>query len=48
MGDEGRVESYMRLYTKAMKNHAYPLYNADAGRVCLAAAVMIKKLSQKG
>ena len=48
MGDEGRVESYMRLYTRAMKNHAYPLYNADSGRVCLAAAIMIEKLSQKG
>ena len=44
MGDEGRVEEYMTVYQKAMKAHAYPLYNADAARVCLAAQWMIAQI----
>ena len=46
MGDNARLESYMTLYLKIMKRHAYPLYNADAARVCMAAQVMLEKLEQ--
>lgn len=37
MGDLGRVKTYMTYYEKIMKRHAYPLYNADAAKVCMAA-----------
>jgi len=37
MGDIDRVKTYMSLYEKVMKRHAYPLYNADAAKVCMAA-----------
>lgn len=46
MGDDYRVETYMQTYQKAMRTHAYPLYNADAARVCLAAEKMLEKLEQ--
>ena len=48
MGDNARLESYMTLYLKIMKRHAYPLYNADAARVCMAAQLMLEKLEQGG
>ena len=48
MGDNARLETYMSLYLKIMKRHAYPLYNADAARVCMAAQVMLEKLQQGG
>ena len=48
MGDNARLETYMTLYLKIMKRHAYPLYNADAARVCMAAQVMLEKLQQGG
>ena len=44
MGDNARLETYMTLYLKIMKRHAYPLYNADAARVCMAAQLMLEKL----
>ena len=47
MGDESRVKSYMTQYKKIMNRHAYPLYNADAGKVCMAAAIMVEKLNAK-
>ena len=48
MGDNARLETYMTLYLKVMKRHAYPLYNADAARVCMAAQLMLEKLEQGG
>ena len=48
MGDNARLETYMNLYLKVMNRHAYPLYNADAARVCMAAQVMLEKLEQGG
>lgn len=48
MGDDVRVKNYMTMYRKVMKNHAYPLYNADAGKACMAAAIMVEKLSALG
>jgi hypothetical protein len=48
MGDNVRLEKYMTLYLKIMKRHAYPLYNADAARVCMAAQLMLEKLEQGG
>ena len=48
MGDNARLESYMTLYLKVMNRHAYPLYNADAARVCMAAQIMLEKLEQGG
>lgn len=48
MGDNARLETYMTLYLKIMKRHAYPLYNADAARVCMAAQLMLEKLEQGG
>lgn len=48
MGDNVRLETYMTLYLKIMKRHAYPLYNADAARVCMAAQLMLEKLEQGG
>ena len=40
MGDVNRVKAYMTKYEKIMKRHAYPLYNADAAKVCMAAYLM--------
>lgn len=37
MGDKERVESYFTVYQRAMKQHAYPLYNADIAKVAMAA-----------
>lgn len=37
IGDSERVMSYMRNYTSLMLLHKYPLYNADAARVSMAA-----------
>lgn len=48
MGDNVRLETYMTLYLKIMKRHAYPLYNADAARVCMAAQLMLERLEQGG
>ena len=48
MGDNARLETYMTLYLKVMKRHAYPLYNADAARVCMAAQLMLERLEQGG
>lgn len=48
MGDNVRLEKYMTLYLKIMNRHAYPLYNADAARVCMAAQLMLEKLEQGG
>ena len=44
MGDEARVKTYMTNYKKVMRTHAYPLYNAEAGRACLAASIMLQRL----
>ncbi len=41
MNDKARVYTYMSHYQKAMKKHAYPLYNADAAKVCMAAQKML-------
>jgi len=27
-----------------MRTHAYPLYNAEAGRACVAASIMLQRL----
>ena len=43
MGDAPSVKTYMTHYEKAMKKHAYPLYNADAAKVCMAANLMCLK-----
>lgn len=43
MGDTQRVNAYFTRYQKIMKRHAYPLYNADAAKVCMAAYYMLKK-----
>lgn len=48
MGDNARLETYMKLYLKVMNRHAYPLYNADAARVCMAAQRMLERLEQGG
>jgi len=48
MGDNARLETYMTLYLKVMNRHAYPLYNADAARVCMAAQLMLERLEQGG
>lgn len=42
MNDIERVVGYMTNYTELMKTHAYPLYNADAARVSLAANMMLE------
>lgn len=43
MNDIDRVVVYMENYAEVMKTHAYPLYNADAARVCLAAYQLLQK-----
>lgn len=40
MGDVERVSTYMSLYEQVMKRHIFPLYNADAAKVCMAAYLM--------
>ena len=44
MGDKDRVTSYVTNYERAMKKHAYPLYNADIARVAMACYVMASQL----
>lgn len=44
MGDTDRVVDYMTSYTvKFMLTHDYPLYNADAARVAMAAYTLLEK-----
>lgn len=43
MNDIDHVVGYMTNYTELMKTHAYPLYNADAAKVSLAANMMLEK-----
>lgn len=43
MNDMQRIVTYMTNYAELMKTHAYPLYNADAARVCLAARELLDK-----
>jgi len=43
MNDIDRVVTYMTNYAELTQNHAYPLYNADAARVCLAANSLLQK-----
>lgn len=43
MNDIDSVIEYMTNYAEIMKTHAYPLYNADAARVCLAAKMLLDK-----
>ena len=40
MGDVERVSTYMSLYERVMSRHLFPLYNADAAKVCMAAYLM--------
>ena len=42
MGDAERVDCYLSYYKKIMKKHAYPLYNADAAKVCMGAYIMLQ------
>ena len=42
MGDAERANTYFTRYEKVMKRHAYPLYNADVAKVCMAAYLMIR------
>lgn len=42
MGDVDRANTYLTRYAKVMKRHAYPLYNADVAKVCMAAYLMIQ------
>ena len=37
MGDVERVSTYMALYERVMNRHLFPLYNADAAKVSMAA-----------
>ena len=43
MNDIDRVVTYMTNYAELMDDHAYPLYNADAARVCLAASMLLER-----
>lgn len=45
MNDGERVACYMNYYQKIMKKHAYPLYNADAAKVSMAAYLMLERNS---
>lgn len=40
MGDVERVSAYMSLYERVMTRHLFPLYNADAAKVSMAAYLM--------
>lgn len=42
MGDYASAKTYFQLYEKVMKRHNYPLYNADAARVALAADLFLR------
>lgn len=43
MNDLDRVVTYMNEYLDYSAGHAYPLYNADIARVCMAAYTMLQK-----
>lgn len=43
MNDIDRIVTYMTNYAGLIDEHAYPLYNADAARVCLAANILLEK-----
>lgn len=45
MNDAERVVTYLRNYEKLIDLHEYPLYNADAARVCLAINELLKEHS---
>ena len=42
MKDNTRVTTYLELYERAMRNHAYPLYNSDAAKVAMAAYYLLQ------
>ena len=42
MKDTARVTTYLKLYERAMRNHAYPLYNSDAAKVAMAAYYLLQ------
>ncbi len=44
MNDTERVMKYMSNYSDLMDEHSYPLYNADASKVSMAAFEMLKKV----
>lgn len=43
MNDIASVVTYLKNYEKLTDDHAYPLYNADAARVCLAVNELLEK-----
>lgn len=43
MNDIDRVVTYMTNYAELTDDHAYPLYNADAARVCLGASMLLER-----
>lgn len=43
MNDIEQVVVYMTNYAELIDTHDYPLYNADAARVCLAANMLLEK-----
>ncbi len=43
VNDLDRVVTYMENYKGIAETHAYPLYNADAGKVSMAAQIMIDR-----
>ncbi|MBR2952921.1 MAG: hypothetical protein IKC45_00890 [Clostridia bacterium] len=45
MNDIEQVVVYMTNYAELIDTHDYPLYNADAARVCLAANMLLEKYS---
>lgn len=45
MNDVESVVCYMKNYAEIYEKHQYPLYNADAARVCMAAYIMLEKNS---
>ncbi len=45
MGDYESVMTYMGSYIDFAENHSYPLYNADAARVSMAAAIVLDSIS---
>lgn len=45
INDLDSVVSYMTNYAELFETHEYPLYNADAARVCMAAYIMIERNS---
>lgn len=45
MNDIDSAVVYLKNYEKLIDNHAYPLYNADAAKVCLALNTLLNKYS---